>query len=116
MPKLFNYKKIILEYCSYQHLNTDQIFLFLKKYFKKISLSTVYRNIQELVTSWELKEVLVLKGKTYYERNIGFHAHIIDEDKEIIKDISLPNLDFWTLPSNFDPKKVNLIIYGDFKS
>ena len=107
---------MILECCTYQHLNTDQIFRFLKNHFQKISLSTVYRNIQELVKSWELKEALGLKGKTYYEKNIGLHAHIIDEDKGIIRDISLPNLDFWALPSNFDPKKISLMIYGDFRS
>ncbi len=100
----------------HQHLNTDQIFLFLKKHFQKISLSTVYRNIQELVKSWELREALVLNDKTYYETNIGLHAHIIDENKGIIKDIALPSLEVWLLPDDFAPQKINLMIYGDFRS
>ena len=48
MPKVFKYKKIILKVCDGQHRHTEQVFFELKKYFPNISLSTVYRNINEL--------------------------------------------------------------------
>lgn len=114
MAKVHSYKKIILKICDHHHLNTDQIFAELKTYFPKVGLSTVYRNIQELLRSGELKEVLIFNGKSYYETEIGLHAHLIDEKTGMIHDIELPCLNMHRLPKNFSTKKISLTIYGEF--
>lgn len=114
MAKVHTYKKTILKICDHHHLNTDQIFAELKTYFPKVWLSTVYRNIQELLQTGELKEVLILDGKMYYETDIGLHAHLIDEKNGIIHDVNLPCLDMSILPKGFSAKEICLNIYGEF--
>lgn len=115
MPKVFKYKKIILKVCDGQHRHTEQIFFELKKYFPNISLSTVYRNINELIDSGELKEAIVLGGRSYYESTAKEHAHLIDTESGEIYDIDLPVVKMKGLPAGFSAQKISLNIYGTFK-
>ena len=114
MPKVFKYK-IILKVCDGQHRHTEQIFFELKKYFPNISLSTVYRNINELIDSGELKEAIVLGGRSYYESTAKEHAHLIDTESGEIYDIGLPVVKMKGLPAGFSAQKISLNIYGTFK-
>jgi hypothetical protein len=67
-----------------------------------------------LLETGDLKEVLILEGKMYYEANIGLHAHLIDEKNGIIHDVTLPCLDMSILPEGFSAKNICLNIYGEF--
>lgn len=113
MARSHSYHKLILKMCKHQHLSVEQIFAELKKYFPtKVGRSTVYRNIQELLASGELREAVVISGKSYYETNIGMHAHFIDQDSGRIYDLELPDLQLQKLFPNFAIEKVSLNLYG----
>lgn len=114
MAKVHCYKKTILKICDHHHLNTDEIFHELKSFFPKVGLSTVYRNIQELLATNELKEVLILKGKSYYETTFKNHAHLIDTESGTIHDIEIPFLKEKCIPKDFLTEKISLNIYGKF--
>ena len=78
MVKTHFYQKEIKKICTHQHLSVEEITRQLKEKFPKAGLSTVYRNVEELVVTKDLKR-LTIKKKSFFEANIGAHAHLIDK-------------------------------------
>lgn len=113
MAKCPKYQKLILKVCDHHHLNADQILVALREYYPdEVSTSTVYRNIQQLVETGELKEAGIFDGKRYYEKDIGTHAHLIDTKTGEIRDVEFPQEIFDAMPAGFIPERVCLQVYG----
>ena len=108
------YKKEIKKICTHQHLVIEDIIKRLREKFPKAGLSTVYRNLDEMVSTWELKKLKVLGSKWVYETNIWNHAHLIDNKTGRITDVEISQLDTSFIPKNFSTKNIELNIYWEF--
>ena len=86
------YKKEIKKICTHQHLIIEDIVKKLREKFPKAGLSTVYRNLDEMVSNWELVKLKVLWWKWVYETNIGQHWHLIDNKTGKITDIDISKI------------------------
>ena len=112
MVKIHLYQKEIKKICTHQHLSAEEITKQLKEKFPKAGLSTVYRNVEEMVQSKILKKLNINKGKSLYETNIGIHAHLLDNITWIIHDIKLQPSECSFLPKNFSAEEIEITING----
>lgn len=62
---------------SYGHANLDDIEKFTKIKFPTLSLSTIYRNLKEMLKKGLISEVKLANKKDYYEIEKESHAHLI---------------------------------------
>ena len=114
MVKVHMYKKEIKKICTHQHLVIEDIIKRLREKFPKAGLSTVYRNLDEMVNDGELKKLKVLWSKWVYETNIWNHAHLIDNKTGKIMDVAINKLDTSFIPKDFSTKNIELNIYWEF--
>lgn len=114
MVKIHMYKKEIHKICTHQHLMIEDIIKKLREKFPKAGLSTVYRNLDEMVDDRELIKLRVLGSKWVYETNIGQHWHLIDNKTGKIVDIDISKLDRSFIPKNFIADNVEINIYWEF--
>ena len=115
MKKHF-YKNDIIKVCENNHLNVDEIYKKIIKIHPEAGKSSIYRNVEQLVDSGELKKLKWVWNKSIYEKTCEDHAHIICEKTWKIHDIKLCTNSISNLPENFDINKVDLKIYGSFKT
>ncbi len=108
------YKKEIKKICTHQHLVIEDIVKRLREKFPKAGLSTVYRNLDEMVNDWELIKLKVLGSKWVYEANIWQHAHLIDNKSGKIIDVDISKFDSSFIPKDFCAKNIELNIYWEF--
>jgi len=62
---------------SYGHASLDDIEKFTKTKFPTLSLSTIYRNLKEMLKKGLISEVKLANKKDYYEIEKESHAHLI---------------------------------------
>ncbi len=113
--KTHYYTKDIIKICDKRHLTVDEIFKEISKIFPEAWKSSIYRNVEQLVEAGELRKVIWVWKKAYFEKNNWNHIHLINEKTgEIIdleEDIKIKNLPEWFKASNIDIK-----IFGSFKN
>ncbi len=114
MVKIHMYKKEIKKICTHQHLVIEDIIKRLREKFPKAGLSTVYRNLDEMVADGELIKLKVLWSKWVYETNIGQHAHLVDNKTGKIVDVDISRLDTSFIPKDFCAENVEINIYWEF--
>ena len=115
MVKTHMYKIDIIKTCMNKHLTADQVFEKMKKKHPKIWLSTIYRNLREMVDCGEIKKLEVNSDKSVFETNIGEHIHIIDQETGDIIDIEQKELPKCFVPDWFTIEKMEINIYWSFK-
>lgn len=76
-----------------KHMSADEIFLKAKELVPSISLSTVYRNLGQLVEEKMINKIELNDSKCVYDPNIVLHAHLVDDNTGEIKDIFSKELD-----------------------
>ena len=108
------YKKEIKKICTHQHLVIEDIVKKLREKFPKAGLSTVYRNLNEMVRDGEINRLKILGNKWVYETNVWNHAHLIDSKTWKIVDIDIKSIDKSFIPKNFSAKNIELNIYWEF--
>ncbi|MDD2907636.1 MAG: transcriptional repressor [Candidatus Gracilibacteria bacterium] len=113
--KTHYYREDILKICENTHLTVEEIFYELAKLYDDAGKSTVYRNVEEMVKSGDLRKVVGVGKKAYFETNIGNHIHLIDINTGFIMDLPeevvLPNL-----PKNFKLTDLDIKLFGEFSS
>lgn len=114
MKKHYYYNDI-LEICTNRHLTADEIYEKLKKRYPQVGLSTVYRNVEELTNQGKLKKITNIGKKAVFEKNKWYHAHIYDEEKKLIKDIDLSEINL-PIPENFEISDIDITIKWKFKN
>jgi len=62
---------------KYGHVTLEDIEQFTKLKFPTLSLSTIYRNINEMLKKDILSEVKIANKKEYYEIKKENHAHLV---------------------------------------
>ncbi|MFK7779900.1 MAG: transcriptional repressor [Candidatus Gracilibacteria bacterium] len=111
--KTHYYTNEIIEICNCKHLTVEDIFKKIVKKYPEAGKSSIYRNVEELVKAGNLKKIVGVGKKAYFEKNIGKHIHLIDNITGKIKDldesISIPNL-----PKNFKISNIDIKIFGEF--
>lgn len=108
------YRNEILNICCENHLSVDEIFDKLKKIYPQIWRSTIYRNVEELVSSGELKKIDWNGSKSLYEMKKKPHVHVICKKTWQIMDIDMDCVKI-NLPENFEVEDVDIKIYWNYK-
>ena len=78
---------------SYKHLSAEEIFFETRKLVPSISLSTVYRNLGQLVEEKMIRRIDINDSKSVYDKNVLYHAHAIRESNGEVIDIFSEELD-----------------------
>ncbi|RAL57598.1 hypothetical protein BLD25_01550 [Candidatus Gracilibacteria bacterium GN02-872] len=112
--KTHYYKEDILEICKNKHLTVEEIFSELSKLYPEAGKSSVYRNVEEMVKDGELKKVVGVGKKAYFENTKHKHIHLIDKNTGEIFDLD-ENLKILNLPKNFIVSDMDIKIFGEFK-
>lgn len=86
----YKYHTLIKDIVADGHYTADDLYGAIRKKWQKVSLATIYRTLEYMVEVWDLTTFSIDGSKTYYEKNKWLHAHLIDADKEVIVDVSLP--------------------------
>ena len=111
--KTHYYTQDIINICNAKHLTVEQIFEKISKKFPEAGKSSIYRNVEQLVESWELRKVVWIWKKAYFEKNNWNHIHLIDEKTWEIFDLE-ENIEIKNLPKNFKTSNMDIKIFGNF--
>lgn len=104
----------ILDICNCKHLTVDEIYIELSSKFDDVGRSSVYRNVEELVSKWKLKKLIGVWKKAYFEKAWNEHIHLIDKNTWEIKDYCISCVDNINLPKNFKVDSMDLKVYWEF--
>ncbi len=104
----------ILEICDNNHYSVAEIFENIKTIFPDAGKSSIYRNVDELVQSGDLKKIVGIWKKAYYEKTKPEHIHLIDNITGEIHDIEKKDLHLAGLPSNFNIDSMDVKIFWKF--
>lgn len=80
-----NIKKGLETFCI--HPTAEELYLELKPANPQLSLATVYRNLNQLAHSGQIKKIEGLSGQVHYDHNIHEHFHIICQNCNKIADL-----------------------------
>lgn len=98
---------------AHRHFTADHLYDEAKSAGLKLSLATIYNNLNVFKEAGLLKEVILHTGQSYFDTNIDDHHHFFDEDAGEVIDIdseSLKLLDLPPLPAGKKVKSVQVII------
>ena len=104
----------IIELCDNNHLTVDDIFSKISESHPSAGRSSIYRNVEQLVTEGKLQKITGIWKKAYFEKSKTSHIHIIDENTWEIRDLDAHSLDIPWLPDNFEVSQMDIKIYGNF--
>lgn len=70
-----NIKKGLRKFCI--HPSAEELYMKLKPKNPNLSLATVYRNLNQLADTGDIKRIDGLSGQVHYDHNTKEHFHII---------------------------------------
>ena len=111
--KIHYYTQDIINICDKKHLTVENIFENISKKFPEAGKSSIYRNVEKLVEDWDLKKVVWIWKKAYFEKNNWNHIHLIDEKTWDIFDLK-EDIQINNLPKNFKTSNMDVKIFGSF--
>lgn len=107
------YKEKIKEICFEKHLTVDEIFDKVIEECPKAGRSTIYRNVEEMVTEGDLKKLCGIWAKAIFEATKNPHVHLVDKETGEIMDLDLEELGI-KLPENFSLSEADIRLYWTF--
>lgn len=111
--KTHYYTNEILNICDGFHLSVEEVYQQISKKFPEAGKSSIYRNVEELVKKWELKKVIWIWKKAYFEKNNWNHIHLIDKNSGKIFDLD-ENINIPNLPKNFQISDMDIKLFWEF--
>ncbi len=78
-------KKGLEAFCV--HPTAEELYFELKKNNPKLSLATVYRNLNQLAQNNVIKKIQGLSEQVHYDHNVSEHFHIICTECNKIEDL-----------------------------
>ena len=111
-------KRAILAYLMTHpsHPSAEQICESLKPQFDRMSLATVYNNLNTFVNAGYVLELNVQGQTKLYDFNHGRHAHVICKDCGHVEDLYLNEIDQMVQAANkasdYDISDVEVTFYG----
>ena len=100
---------------KYGHINIDRLYDEVKSKFSSISLATIYKNINSMITNTLLQEVKIPNEKSVYEIVKEKHSHLVCKDCGEVFDITvdIKNInDCVTNDYNFTIDQTDLVFSG----
>jgi len=73
-----------------EHPSAEQIYNTLKPSYSRLSLGTVYRNIQGFKNDGTVRSLAVVDGQEHFDANTSEHAHFICDECGAIVDLNIP--------------------------
>ena len=113
--KIHYYTNEIIDICDCNHLTVTEIYNQISKKYPDAGKSSIYRNVEELVKKGDLKKVVWVWKKAYFEKNIWNHIHLIDKNTWEIKDLD-ENITIPNLPKNFKILDIDIKVFWEFSS
>jgi len=77
---------------SSQHPTANMVYDALKAEMPKLSLGTVYRNLNQLADAGRLKKIPLADGSCRFDKTTSTHSHIVCEKCGCVADVALPSL------------------------
>ena len=77
---------------SDQHPTANMVYDSLKMEMPKLSLGTVYRNLNQLADAGRLKKIPLADGSCRFDKTTTSHSHIVCEECGRVADVALPSL------------------------
>ena len=96
-----------------KHFTAEEIKKLVKSRGLKISVATIYNNLNHFVEAGLLKKRQVDNNQSYFDNNVSDHFHLFDEDTNTLTDIPASSVKFAKLPKlqkNKQIKNINLVI------
>jgi Fe2+ or Zn2+ uptake regulation protein len=115
-----NQRRKILDYLRSvkTHPTAEMVYKDLKKELPSMTLATVYRNLNHLAEQGEILKFEV-NCVSHFDGDLSFHQHCICCKCGKVKDLFEKKITNNTLKSlritDFEPKSLNIIIYGTCK-
>jgi len=81
-----------------RHLTAEMLHAEAVRHGIPVSLATVYNTLHQFVEAGLLREVAIESTKTYFDTKTSNHFHFFFENKGILEDIDVPNLNIENLP------------------
>ena len=91
------------------HLCADDLKKLILKKGYKMSLATIYNNLQQFANVGLLQRRNVSNLKTYFDNNTSNHYHFYDEEKDTLIDIPTSSIKFNSLPKIPNNKKITSV-------
>ena len=109
-------KEIILDAVKHleNHPTADEIYLYLKKDHPRLSLATVYRNLNQFATEGRIRKVSVPGDSDRFDATMDVHEHFYCETCGLIHDVQIPGLEAQLL--NHPSMKITdykLMLFGE---
>lgn len=114
--KLHYYKEDIINICDCNHLTVEEIFEIIQKKYPNAWRSSIYRNVEELASSWDLVKIEWIGKKAYFEKKTKNHMHVIDKNTWKIVDLFFTWNTFPKLPDDFKADRVDIKVFWTFAS
>jgi len=111
--KVHYYTAEIVDICDNNHLTVSEIYEKISSKYPEAGKSSIYRNVEELVDKGELKKVVWIGKKAYFEKNKWSHIHLIDTNTGEIKDFD-QCFNMSSLPENFKVDEMDIKIFWEF--
>lgn len=109
-----NVKKGLEKFCI--HPTAEELYLELKPNNANLSLATVYRNLNQLAESGQIKKIEGLSGRVHYDHNNHEHFHIICVNCGKVADLGAnTNLSFKLIfekESQFEVLSYDIVVKG----
>ena len=95
------------------HLGAEEVFKRVRRSLPRISLATVYRNLQRLVELGHIQTVHI-RGKAYFEPSVGPHSHFLCFKCGKIKNIEIQQttLEATLKRKGYTPESIEIITMG----
>jgi len=77
---------------SDRHPTANMVYDELKAEMPRLSLGTVYRNLNQLVDAGRLKRIPLADGSCRFDKTTAAHSHIVCERCGSVADVTLPPL------------------------
>lgn len=111
-------KQIILDAVQdlKDHPTADEIYLHLKKDYPRLSLATVYRNLNIYSEEGKVRKVSIPKDSERFDFNVCNHEHFYCEKCHKVYDVHLNLKDVVNNISSFTVTSYKLMLYGICKT
>ena len=77
---------------SVEHPTADMVYRTLRAQLPKLSLGTVYRDLNQLADAGRLRKIAMPDGSCRFDGTTGVHSHIVCERCGRVGDVMLPAL------------------------
>ncbi|MCE5190136.1 MAG: transcriptional repressor [Eubacteriales bacterium] len=77
---------------SCEHPTANMVYEQLKTDMPRLSLGTVYRNLNQLADAGRLKKIPLADGSCRFDKTTKAHSHIVCEQCGCVADVHLPSL------------------------